>query len=165
MKDGFIKIGEAAKILNVNPQTLRRWEESGKLSPHRTVKGTRLYSMKQLNSLLGTNGNRLTLAYILSGANPNTLDDQRSEVEEFCAKYGWSVQVISDVGSNLDYSRSGLTKLLNHILDGDVWRLVLKDRESVGRFSSSMLFKICVLRNIEVVIISDGGFSFDSLFH
>jgi predicted site-specific integrase-resolvase len=33
MNDRLVKIGEAAKILGVNPQTLRRWEESGAIKP------------------------------------------------------------------------------------------------------------------------------------
>ena len=42
MNDRFVKIGEAAKILGVNPQTLRRWEDDGVIKPFkRTPKGTR----------------------------------------------------------------------------------------------------------------------------
>ena len=46
MNDRLVKIGEAAKILGVHPQTLRRWEEGGMIQPaKRTPKGTRLYSL------------------------------------------------------------------------------------------------------------------------
>lgn len=42
----FIKIGEAAKILGVSIQTLRRWEEAGYLMPHRKSEGnTRYYDL------------------------------------------------------------------------------------------------------------------------
>ena len=53
MNDRFVKIGEASKILGVNAQTLRRWEEGGVIQPaKRTPKGTRLYSLQEL---LGAN--------------------------------------------------------------------------------------------------------------
>jgi putative resolvase len=42
----FIKIGEAAKILGVSIQTLRRWEETGYLMPARKTNGkTRYYNL------------------------------------------------------------------------------------------------------------------------
>jgi predicted site-specific integrase-resolvase len=45
----FIKIGEAAKVLGVSIQTLRRWEETGYLIPERKSSGkTRYYSLEQL---------------------------------------------------------------------------------------------------------------------
>nr|NGX59358.1 hypothetical protein [Chlamydiota bacterium] len=41
----FFKIGEAAKILGVSIQTMRRWEISGYLTPDRKSEGgTRYYS-------------------------------------------------------------------------------------------------------------------------
>ena len=39
MEKRFIKIGEAAKILGVSIETMRRWESSGELVPHRKTKG------------------------------------------------------------------------------------------------------------------------------
>jgi putative resolvase len=42
----FVKIGEAAKILGVSIQTLRRWEESAYLLPSKKSKGnTRYYDL------------------------------------------------------------------------------------------------------------------------
>ena len=45
----FIKIGEAAKLLGISIQTLRRWEETGYLLPAKKSKGnTRYYDLDQL---------------------------------------------------------------------------------------------------------------------
>ena len=39
MSDRLVKIGEAAKILGVNPQTLRCWEDDGVIKPsHKSKK-------------------------------------------------------------------------------------------------------------------------------
>jgi putative resolvase len=43
-----ISINEAAKILGVHTDTLRRWEESGKTKPERTVGGHRRYDLGEL---------------------------------------------------------------------------------------------------------------------
>lgn len=51
--DKFIKIGQAAKILDVNTETLRRWDKSGKfLSSRHPMNNYRVYSEAQMNTLI-----------------------------------------------------------------------------------------------------------------
>lgn len=44
----LISIGEAATIMNVSPDTLRRWDKNGKLNPFKSQGGHRLYSKTQV---------------------------------------------------------------------------------------------------------------------
>lgn len=89
MNDRFVKIGEAAQILGVNPQTLRRWEEGGVIQPaKRTPKGTRLYSLQEL---LGVNDlAHPTIAYarVSSSDQKEALERQHAVLEAFCNKNG-----------------------------------------------------------------------------
>lgn len=41
----LVTIKEAAEILGVHPQTLRRWEREGKIKPVRTAGGHRRYRL------------------------------------------------------------------------------------------------------------------------
>ncbi|WMJ75476.1 DNA methyltransferase [Cytophagaceae bacterium ABcell3] len=51
--DKFITVGEAAKILKVSPETLRRWDKSGKFASTRhPINNYRVYSESQLLSLV-----------------------------------------------------------------------------------------------------------------
>jgi excisionase family DNA binding protein len=51
MKD-YMTVMEAAKILGVNPETLRRWDRAGKLKAKRNpMNNYRLYSVKDIESL------------------------------------------------------------------------------------------------------------------
>ena len=73
----FIKIGEAAKILGVSIQTLRRWEEIGYLVPERKSQGkTRYYDLDQL---IGKKNfeNDLTIAYARVSSHDQKKDLQR----------------------------------------------------------------------------------------
>ena len=75
----FIKIGEAAKTLGVSIQTLRRWEATGYLVPHRKSNGnTRYYDLDRLVGETITEGG-LTVAYVrvLSQDQKKTLKDKR----------------------------------------------------------------------------------------
>ena len=102
MNDRFVKIGEAAKILGVNPQTLRRWEEGGVIQPaKRTPKGTRLYSLQEL---LGVND----LAYRIAYARVQSKGVGLREKIIRC----------------MNYNKKGLLRLLELIVRGQMSRLV-----------------------------------------
>jgi len=59
----LIRIGEAAKLLGVSVQTLRRWERSGQLIPDRkTEGGTRYYQKYKILGLDATKPT-VTLGY------------------------------------------------------------------------------------------------------
>ena len=52
LKD-FLRISEAAKYLGVSPNTLRNWENAGKISAYRhPVNSYRLFKQQDLDALL-----------------------------------------------------------------------------------------------------------------
>lgn len=52
LKD-FLRISEAADYLGVSPNTLRNWENAGKIAAHRhPVNGYRLFKQAELDALL-----------------------------------------------------------------------------------------------------------------
>lgn len=49
----FMRISEAAEYLGVSPNTLRNWENAGKIAAHRhPVNGYRLFKKEDLDALL-----------------------------------------------------------------------------------------------------------------
>lgn len=49
----FLRISEAAEYLGVSPNTLRNWENSGKIAAHRhSVNSYRLFKKEELDALL-----------------------------------------------------------------------------------------------------------------
>ncbi len=52
----YYSINEFSKILGVSAQTLRNWDNNGKLHPHHTSSnGYRYYSHEQLNQIMNKN--------------------------------------------------------------------------------------------------------------
>ncbi len=49
--DRLIRVGEAAEVLGVSPETLRRWEASGRIRPHRSRGGQRLLALADVLKL------------------------------------------------------------------------------------------------------------------
>jgi hypothetical protein len=47
------RVSEFGALISVSASTLRRWDRSGVLVPHRYVSGTRYYTMEHLEKALG----------------------------------------------------------------------------------------------------------------
>ncbi len=80
-------------------------------------------------------------------------------LEMFCSANGWSFEILSDLGSGMNYHQRGLRKLLGRlgrIIAGDVDRLALTHKDRLLRFGAELVFAICEIKDIEVVIINKG---------
>lgn len=157
----LIGINEAAKQLGVSISTLRRWDESGVLVAERTPKGHRRYDIKKINpNLLHGIGNkgRKTIAYarVSSHDQKDDLQRQVQVLELYCAKQGWTYEIINDLGSGMNYHKKGLKQLLDGILNNEIGRLVLTHKDRLLRFGAELVFAICEARSVEIIIINQG---------
>ena len=161
MNSDFISIGQASKILGISIQTLRNWEKTGKLLPDFISVGrTRRYSRCRLLSIAGLTkpetkeDQKTTIAYARVSTNEQKEDLSRQIelLELFCAKNGFSYEVISDLGSGMNYRKKGLKKLLNDKVE----RLVITHKDRLLRFGAELVFTICETKGVEVIILNKG---------
>ena len=120
-------ISQAADRLGVSLSTLRRWEACGKLVPERTAGGQRRYSASQLMTQQTPQAQRKTVAYsrISIHDQKKDLERQQEVLSLYCASRGWQYEIISDLGSGMDYRKKGLRQLLNLIVSDQLERLVI----------------------------------------
>jgi len=160
--DKLVSIGKAAKILGVSEVTLRRWDEDGKLVSIKTEGGHRRYDISKIKPELvhkfDFQDMRKTVAYarVSSSEQKDDLERQKQVLELFCSKNGWSFEIITDIGSGMNYYKKGLTKLLNAVLGDSVGRLVLTHKDRLLRFGAELVFSICEAKGGEIVIINKG---------
>ena len=152
---------QAANQLGVSVSTLRRWDETGVLVAQRTPKGHRRYDLSKINPNLTRNKveqQRKTIAYACVSSHDQKPDLQRQieMLELYCSAQGWSFEVISDLGSGMNYHKKGLKRLLDDILDNKIDRLVLTHKDRLLRFGAELVFALCEARQVEVVIINQG---------
>ena len=157
----LLSIKLAANQLGVSVSTLRRWDETGVLVAQRTPKGHRRYDLSKINPNLTRNKveqQRKTIAYARVSSHDQKPDLQRQIeiLELYCSAQGWSFEVISDLGSGMNYHKKGLKRLLDDILDNKIDRLVLTHKDRLLRFGAELVFALCEARQVEVVIINQG---------
>jgi predicted site-specific integrase-resolvase len=157
----LVSISEAASALGVSITTLRRWEATGKLIAEHTAGGHRRYDLAKLKPELfraESDAQRRTVAYarISSHDQKDDLERQKQVLELYCARQGWTFEVIADLGSGMNYHKKGLKKLLEAIIDGQIGRLVITHKDRLLRFGAELVFAICEAKQVEVVILNQG---------
>jgi predicted site-specific integrase-resolvase len=157
MEKRLVKIGEAAALLGVAVQTLRKWEATGELIPARkTAGGTRYYAVADLLGLGDADAPTVCYARVSSHDQKEDLERQHAMLEAYCAAKGWRAEVIKDLGSGMNYNKAGLKRLLEMILRKQMRRLVITHKDRLLRFGSELVFALCALQQIEIVIIHKG---------
>ena len=157
----LVSIGEAAQALGVSITTLRRWEADGKLAAEHTAGGHRRYDLAKLRPELfraTETENRKTIAYarVSSHDQKDDLERQKQVLELYCARQGWTFEVIADLGSGMNYHKKGLKRLLDEVVEGRVGRLVITHKDRLLRFGAELVFAICQAKGVEVVILNQG---------
>jgi predicted site-specific integrase-resolvase len=155
----LVPIGVAAREIGVHPDTLRRWEQEGRIEPaERTPGGRRRYDIAKLRNLAPHRApsSRTTIAYarVSTNGQKDDLVRQVALLESYCAANGWTYEIITDIGSGLNYSMRGLKLLISRICSGEIGRLVLSHKDRLLRFGAELVFSLCEHFSCEVVIIN-----------
>ena len=150
----FVKAAEYSRLYRVHPQTLRRWADEGKIAYKRTPGGIRLY---QLPADTGDGGGseqpqtkkRIVYARVSSAKQK---DDLQRQADFLLSKFP-DHQLITDVGSGINWKRKGLLSLLDAAHKGDVDRIVVATRDRLCRFAFDLLshiFKQCGVQLLDL---------------
>jgi predicted site-specific integrase-resolvase len=98
-----------------------------------------------------------TIAYARVSSHDQKADLERqiARLKLHCKNASYPCEIISDLGSGLNYKKRGLNALIREICAGNIERLVLTQQDRLLRFGSQLLFKFCELHNVAVVILDE----------
>ena len=121
----YYSIHEFSKTIGVSAQTLRNWDKNGKLHPHHTTaSGYRYYSEEQLNQILNVKpkNNRMVIGYcrVSSHKQKDDLERQIDNVKTYLLAKGQPFEIISDIGSGINYKKRGIQELIKRITENRV---------------------------------------------
>jgi len=152
-------IGKFAKLIGRSIETLRSWDKQGKLIPsYRSEGGHRMYSEEQLNEVLQIvkPKERFNLGYIrVSAKHQNSdLERQRDLMELFLMKQGKEFQIISDIGSGINYKKKGLKELLRLVSTNQIDTLYISYKDRLVHFGYELIEEVCELHGVKIIIIN-----------
>ncbi len=163
----FVSIGKVCELLGISLSTAYRWIKSGKLIPEfRTLGNHRRFNLSSIHSqfIPTNNDNKLTLLYsrVSSHDQKQDLITQQSKLLHFAQSNNFNnIKLISDLGSGLNFKKSGLNQLLQLILTQQIQTLIINHKDRLLRFGSELIFKLCDFYHIKVIILEDKSLSFE----
>lgn len=155
---GYVKLDQAAKFFNVSTRTIYRWKDSGNISYITTPSGHYLYKTKEMPT-----SEKIKLIYIRVSSNKQADDLERQK--KFAIQQFPSHEIISDVGSGLNFKRRGLRKLLKMVLSNSVEEIIITSKDRLCRFGYDLIEWLCHENNTKIMVLDkDSGMSKESEF-
>jgi excisionase family DNA binding protein len=149
----YVTPKQAAKILGVHVSSLRRWESEGKLKAIRTPGGQRRYDLFEVEKAAGQSKSVVTVCYARVSTHSQR-DDLERQIEFLRSRFP-NAELLSDVGSGLNFRRRKFLFILDRILSGDVQRLVVAHPDRLVRFGFELVKWLCERTGCELVVLHE----------
>ena len=147
------------QILGVTAQTLRNWDKEGKLKPsYVKSNGYRYYSE---DSILAYTQERKTkknlnvvgYARVSSKKQSDDLERQVNNLKTYIENKYNEYEIITDIGSGINYSKPGLKKLIEKINRKEVDLIIVLYKDRLLRFGFELVEYFAELNNVKIEVL------------
>lgn len=156
----ILKPKEMAKKLNVSVKTLQSWDNDGTLVAYRNPKNRRYYTTEQLNEYLGLSEqhHRKIVAYCRV-SNKNQSDDLKNQIK-FIQNHvnGKGLildEIISDIGSGLNYKRKKWNELLDDVMNNEIDTIYITYEDRFIRFGYEWFESLCHKFGTDLIVLNN----------
>jgi predicted site-specific integrase-resolvase len=156
MEDDYITTKEAKEISKVTVKTLRLWDKEGKIRTIRTSSNIRRYNIKDIQNIIGNSNPVETKEKICycRVSSRKQMDDLDRQKDFFRNKFP-THNLVTDVGSGINWKRKGLTTILDKAMHGDISEVVVAHRDRLCRFAFELLEWIFKRNGVKLVVLNE----------
>lgn len=150
---------KVTEILGVTAQTLRNWDKEGKLKPsYVKSNGYRYYSEDSILSYTQErktkkNLNVIGYARVSSKKQSDDLERQVNNLKTYLDSKYTDYEIITDIGSDINYTKPGLKKLIEKINRKEVDLIVVLYKDRLLRFGFELVEYFAELNNVKIEIL------------
>lgn len=147
------------QILGVTAQTLRNWDKEGKLKPsYVKSNGYRYYSEDSILSYTQErktkkNLNIIGYARVSSKKQSDDLERQVNNLKTYLDSKYTDYEIITDIGSGINYTNPGLKKLIEKINKKEVDVIVVLYKDRLLRFGFELVEYFAELNNVKIEVL------------
>ena len=147
------------QILGVTAQTLRNWDKEDKLKPaYVKSNGYRYYSEESILAYTQErktkkNLNVIGYARVSSKKQLDDLERQVDNIKEYLSNKYETFDIITDVGSGINYNKPGLLKLIEKINKKEVDLIVVLYKDRLLRFGFELVEYFAKLNNVSIEVL------------
>ena len=150
----YVPSREASRIVGVHPQTLRTWAREGRINYIRTKGKQRRYDV---DSYIGLSKPAVTVCYCRVSSKKQSPDLKR-QVAFMRERYP-DAEIVSEIGSGLNFRRKGLLAILERLHQGDKLRIVVAYRDRLARFGTELIKTLLERNGGELVVLNQRDLS------
>lgn len=161
----MLKPSEMAKRLGVTVKTLQKWDNAGKFKAHRTPTNRRYYTEDQYLNYIGQSDEpkkRRQVAYarVSNIGQKDDLTDQIDFLRQYANGKGVVLdEVITDIGSGLNYKRKKWNALLDDVMAGNVETIYVTYKDRFVRFGYDWFERLAQKFNTQIVVLNNPDLS------
>ena len=147
------------KLLGVTAQTLRNWDKEGKLKPAYTKSnGYRYYSEDSILSYTQERKTKKDLhvigyARVSSNKQSDDLERQVDNLRTYIESKYSSYEIITDIGSGINYKKPGLKKLIDLVNKKQVDIIVVLYKDRLLRFGFELVEYFSKINNVSIEVL------------
>jgi putative resolvase len=135
----FLPAKKIKQHYGVSSNSLIQWEKEGKINTLRTPGGNRLYCLQDIETMFGKH-NKSTKAKICYArvSSDHQKQDLTTQIKDLKKKYP-NHEIVSDIGSGLNWKRKGLISILERVYEGNVSEIIITHRDRLCIFGYELL--------------------------
>lgn len=152
---------EFANRIGVSVKTLQRWDVSGKLIAHRTPTNRRFYTedqYKKVMNIVEDDNTRKNIIYarVYSAGQKDDLKNQVEFLKTYCNANGVIINdVITDIGSGLNYNRKKWNALLDEVISGKINKIYIAFSDRFIRFGFDWFKQFCEKFDTKIIVVNN----------
>lgn len=145
----YLTATQINKKYGIGRTTLLNWEKKGEVNVVKTKGGHRRY---EVQSLFQTSSSPIKrkFAYTRVSSSKQKRDLQRQQ--EFIRRKYPSHELISDIGSGINFKRKGFCKMVEQIMRGNVEEIVVSHKDRLCRFAFDFFEFLCEKHGTKLVV-------------
>jgi excisionase family DNA binding protein len=159
MNEKYLRTKEVCEMLNISDKTLLRWDNEGKVKSVRTKGGHRRYLLSDITGGcivdVKTQNIRRKICYCRVSSHGQK-EDLETQKKYLSSKYP-DHEVISDIGSGLNFNRKGFNSILESAIRGNIEEIVVSHRDRLCRFGFDLVERIISTWSNGKILVLDKG--------
>ena len=156
MEDDYVTSTEAKEILKVSLKTLYRWCNDGKIRFITTPANRKRFNRKDLYNFDGRSyapveKEKICYCRVSSSKQVDDLERQQAFFRDKFPTH----QLVTDVGSGINWKRKGLRTILDRAMQGYISEIVVAHRDRLCRFAFELLAWILQANDVKLVVLDE----------
>ena len=148
----LVPLRKAIELTGLCGNTLRKYADDGRIKAHKIGGGRRMFDVSSLLDATGRGGQRPPVVCYCRVSSHKQKDDLVRQVALMRGQFP-DADIIQDVGSGLNFKRKGLQSVLQRLLQGDKFTLIVAHRDRLCRFGFDLFEYLFEQNGGEIMVL------------